>query len=235
VELLAYDIETYALWDDLDPGLQGYLERRARKTGERDDPRGAAAREVGLLPGVARVIAVGLWSPSSSTRLSWIPSQTDDEVVSSDDAGLWRCVRLESDLLRAFWALLAEAVSQGARLVSFNGRKFDGPVLTHRSGVLGIPPSVDLMRRDELVPHCDLREVLSLFGASRGYSLDYWCHVYGVPSPKGDLNGAGVAAAFEGGEHTRIASYALGDARATGELLQRVEPTLLPLLHARGD
>ena len=232
MDLLAFDIETYAAWDELQPGLQDYLARRAEKQGERSDPRAAAARGVGLLPGVARVIAIGLWTPTTTLRLSWIPDQAEPEQRSGAPEGAWVRFRDEGDLLRAFWERVHAATRDGARLVSFNGRKFDGPVLLHRSAVLGVVPSLDLCRRDELSPHCDLREVLSLFGASRGFSLDYWCHVYGVASPKGGLTGPGVADAFEAGAHEAIATYALKDAQATGELLLRLGPTLLPLLQA---
>ena len=68
--------------------------------------------------------------------------------------------------------------------------------------------------------------------SSRNYSLNYWCHVYGVVSPKGGLNGAEVAAAFERGDYDDIARYALGDALATGEVFRRLESTLLMTLEA---
>ncbi len=233
-EILAFDIETYGAWDDLDPGVQSYLEERDRNRGRRpDDPRAISTR-VGLLPGLAQVIAVGLWSgPGAGTRLSLVPDLNVSEERS--ESGDYRLARFkhEADLLKEFWSLVAKAAARDARLVTFNGRCFDGPMLSLRSALLGVTPSVNLAApRGELRPHCDLSDVLTFFGASRSYSLNYWCHVYGVASPKGDLNGAQVADAFERGDYNAIARYALGDAMATGEIFRRLEPTLLVALEA---
>jgi hypothetical protein len=233
--ILAFDIETYGSWDALAPGLQAYLVARDEKSGRGPgDPRAAAGR-VGLLPGLAQVIAVGLWhGPASGTRLSLVPTLAAAEERTQH--GEYELIRFreEKDLLTEFWAFTGAAVANGARLVTFNGRAFDGPVLSLRSAVLGVTPSVDLSGdRRATRPHCDLAEVLSFFGASRSrYSLSYWCHVFGVPSPKESLNGAQVGEAYERADYDAISRYALGDALATGEIFRRLEPTLLSVLDA---
>lgn len=229
--MLAFDIETYADWDALSPAVRDYLARRERGRSV-EDARSRAAGTVGLRPGLAGVIAVGLWGGEGDTaRLFLDPSSPTGVHRAHDEQGeIVRC-RSEAELLREFWDRVGARVAQGSRLVSFNGRGFDGPILMLRSAVLGLRPSVYLAGRRSLRPHCDLLDVLGFFGASRGtYGLDYWCHVFGVPSPKGELDGAGVAAAYERGEVETIGRYALGDARATGELFRRLEGTLLPLL-----
>lgn len=232
---LSFDIETYGAWGDLTPRIQAYLEQRDRDRGVLPgDPR-AAPNGVSLLPGAARVIAIGLSEGDGpGEALGLDPTQAEAERTAPlAHGGQGRFFRQEADLLRAFWARAGEVVAGGGRLVSFHGRSFDGPILLVRSAVLGIAPTVNLVPRHRtLRPHCDLGEVLSFFGASRmSLSLDYWCGVFGLPSPKANgMTGADVGPAFERGAHAEIADYALGDARATAALHRRLEASFLSLM-----
>ena len=233
--MLAFDIETYAEWGSLSPALRDYLEARDQARGIAPDQRRAAAQSASLLPGVARVIAIGLWGGDpGQERLGLSLDPTLEVVEREEQSEGWvrRCFREEADLLRSFWSLAGEATLAGRKLVSFNGRGFDGPMLSLRSAVLGVPPSVALVGpRERHTPHTDLVELLGFGGARRErYTFAYWCEVFGVLSPKQELNGAAVGGAFERGEHEAIARYALEDARATGELYQRLDSTLVPLL-----
>jgi 3'-5' exonuclease len=81
------------------------------------------------------------------------------------------------------------------RLVTFNGRGYDGPVLMTRSAQLGIAPSRNLVPyRYDLSDHCDLFDVLGYQGASRDrFSLDYWCRRFDVESPKGLIDPTQIA------------------------------------------
>ncbi len=227
--MLAFDIETHGRWDDVPPRLQAYLTRRDEHRGRAPDDARAAAQTVSLYPGLARVVAVGLWDGAGpGEALSLVPDlgAATDRV---EGAPVVHRFREEADLLRTFWARAAAARDGRRRLVSFNGRGFDGPVLAIRSAVLGVRPSVDLVGdRRALWPHCDVSEVLSFFGAVRErLSLDYWCGVFGLASPKAAMDGGDVAATFEGGDYPALARYACADARAAGELFAALAPTLL--------
>jgi len=233
--VLAFDIETYADWESLTPSLQTYLEGRDQARGIGPDDRRSSAKMTSLLPGVAQVIAVGLWG-SAGERVS-LSLEPDLEAEEAElDAGGWtrHCFSTEAALLKAFWARAAEATAAGRRLVSFNGRGFDGPILTLRSAVLGVQPTVALAAsRRSWAPHTDLVDLLSFSGARRDrYSFAYWCEVFGVESPKQELSGAEVGGAYERGEREAIARYALEDARATGQLYERLSQTLVPLAEA---
>ena len=237
--MLAFDIETYADWDALTPGIQTYLEGRDKARGIGPDDRRASAKTASLLPGVAQVIAIGLWG-SAGERLSLslepdLEAELDGEGAELDGGGWTRhCFPSEAALLRAFWARVAEVTESGRRLVSFNGRGFDGPILTLRSAVLGVRPTVPLSgSRHSWAPHTDLVELLTFSGARRNrYSFAYWCEVFGIESPKQELSGAEVGGAYERGEREAIARYALEDARATGQLYERLSETLVPLAEA---
>lgn len=234
--MLAFDIETYADWDALTPGLQSYLEGRDQARGIGPDDRRASSKTASLLPGVAQVIAIGLWgNEGERVSLSLEPELEDPDGVELDAGGWTRhCFPSEAALLRAFWERVGAASQAGRRLISFNGRGFDGPILTLRSAVLGVAPSVALAgSRRSWKPHTDLVDLLSFSGARRDrYSFAYWCEVFGVESPKQELSGAEVGGAYERGEREAIARYALEDARATGELYERLSETLVPLADA---
>lgn len=222
---LAFDIETYGAWQELSPRMQDYLRTRDGYRGlGPDDPR-AAPQTVGLLPGLAQVIAVGLWSPEGERVLALDPTRAEPLETQLDGGARLTFFAEEAALLRCYWDEVAEAHARGARLITFRGRGFDVPMLVLRSTVLGVAPRIDLSVPGSLAPHCDLHEVLGFDQARRpGFSLDYWCEVYSVSSPKGALKGDQVAGAYEAQRYTEIAAYALADARATGEVFAHLQP-----------
>jgi len=238
VGLLAFDIETYGAWDALPERLRTYL--TARDEARRIEPgdRRAAPNMVGLLPVVAQVVAVGLWSDAGESSALVLVPELDAPTQTAADRGVALTrFRDEADLLAAFWERAAAAVAEGTRLVTFNGRGFDGPMLSLRSAKLGVTPTVHLSgKRTSLRPHCDLDDVLAFFGARRErFGLEYWCAAFDVDSPKTEMNGREVAARYEAGEHDAIGRYAAADARATGLVFQTLAPSLLPLLEAAVD
>ena len=96
-----------------------------------------------------------------------------------------------------------------------------------RSAVLGVRPSRNLMPyRYSFQQHCDLLEVLSFHRAITPYTLQFWCHQFGIEDPKAGLTGSAVPKAFEAGDWDSIARYCLQDARATAELYERLLPTI---------
>ncbi|MEZ6183800.1 MAG: ribonuclease H-like domain-containing protein [Planctomycetota bacterium] len=227
---LAFDIETYGAWSALSPRMQDYLSVRDRHRGLDPQDSRAAPQTVGLLPGLAQVIAVGLWAPGLERVLFLDPGREADAQEPLPDGGELHTFADEARLLGAFWTAVAEARQRGARLVSFRGRGFDVPMLVVRSTVLGVAPTAELGTPGSLAPHCDLHEVLGFDQARRpGFSLDYWCEVYGVASPKDGLSGDQVAAAYEAGRFAEIARYALADARATGQVFERLAPWVAQL------
>ncbi|MBK7645092.1 MAG: hypothetical protein IPJ19_18955 [Planctomycetes bacterium] len=68
----------------------------------------------------------------------------------------------EEQLLARFWELVGPSKRGLPRLVTFNGRGYDGPVLTIRSAQLGLKPSRSLMgNRYSIAEHCDLSDIFS--------------------------------------------------------------------------
>lgn len=225
-----FDIEVAGFpWEEIDEITRGYLTERARDAEEREAVRDRTA----LLPGLGRVIAIGLWNVEADTGLILLegeeaPEQPWERVAHSK---IFR--GNEEQVLRRFWELVSWRDSRRVmpRLVSYNGRGYDGPVLSVRSAQLGVTPTRNLVPyRYDISEHCDLLDVFTFQGATRDrYNLDYWCRRFDVESPKGSIDGSQVGRAYREGRIDDIGEYCLRDVRATAELYKHLEHTLLPL------
>ena len=222
---IAFDIEVAGfLWEEVDEITRGYLVERARDP----EAREAVPERTALYPGLGKIIAIGMWLVEDERGLILLEGEKterhDWEVVPGSKVERGS----EKDLLESFWKMVGP---RQHRLVSFNGRGYDGPILMVRSAQLGVAPSRQLVpNRYSIDQHCDLMDVFSFMGAWRErYSLDYWCRRFNVASPKGSIDGSQVGRAYREGRIDDIGEYCLRDVRATGELYQNVEDTILPL------
>lgn len=118
----------------------------------------------------------------------------------------------EKELLEGFFKYLERS---NARLVSFNGRTFDLPVLKYRAMVHGIQAGWLYLRGDKwnnyqqrysLDWHCDLLEALSDFGASARIKLNEVCSVMGFPGKFG-VDGAKVVDLYDQNKLKDIRDY----------------------------
>jgi hypothetical protein len=222
---IAFDIEVAGFpWEEVDEITRGYLLSRARTPEDRE----AVHERTALFPGLGKVIAIGLWLVESDRGLLLLEGQAAPERE-------WEKVPRskiqrgsESELLEAFWGIVAKGRN---RLVSYNGRGYDGPMLMVRSAQLGLRPSSNLIGyRYDIGEHTDLMEVFTFMGTLRDrYSLDYWCRRFDIESPKGSIDGSQVARAYRDGRIEDIGEYCLRDVRATAALYAKLQPTLLPL------
>lgn len=224
------DIETVGTpWSSIDEKTREYLLGRAATEAERE----AVPRRLGLAPGTGRIIVIGMLNVSAGDKggvfvegrgKGWWDGGPDDFKRFDGD---------EAELLAEFWRMIG---SNAARIVTFNGRGFDGPFLMIRSALHGVAPTVNLAGyRFAVNPHCDLAEVLSFHGAVRGnFGLDYWCRRFGITSPKEEgLDGSRVQEYYENGRLEEIVSYCARDVVATAELYKRLQDTLVPLFERR--
>jgi len=222
---IAFDIEVAGHpWDEVDEITRGYLMAKARD----EKAREALPERMALFPGLGKVIAIGMWNLDAERGLMLLegdtqPQQEWERVQHSD------ILRgSEEELLECFWDVVGR---KRPRLVSYNGRGYDGPVLMIRSAQLGVAPSTNLVpNRYDISSHCDLMDIFSFMGARReNYSLDYWCRRFDVESPKGSIDGSQVGRAYREGRIDEIGEYCLRDVRATAEVYQHLEGTILPL------
>lgn len=224
---IAFDIEVAGFpWEDVDEITRGYLLERERDPARRE----AVPERTALYPGLGKVIAIGMWlveeqrgmillEGDSAPEASW-ERVSDSKIFRGD----------ERALLQRFWELV-DPSHHRIRLVSYNGRSYDGPILTIRSAQLKVQPTRQLVPyRYDISDHCDLFDVLGFQGTVRDrYSLDYWCRRFDVESPKGSIDGSQVARAYRSGRIDDIGEYCLRDVRATAQLYSRLAESMLPL------
>ena len=102
----------------------------------------------------------------------------------------------EVELLTGFAEMLNKANDKGIRyLCAHNGKEFDYPYLIRRMLINGIqiPPMLDISgKKPWEVNHYDTMELWK-FGDYKNYtSLDLLATVFGIPSPKDDIDGSQV-------------------------------------------
>jgi len=126
----------------------------------------------------------------------------------------------EAQLLDGFFQYVEK---KKPRLVTFNGRKFDLPVLKYRAMLHGI--SAPWLNQGEnrfenygyrysSEWHCDLMDVLSDFGASTAAKLDEVSRLFGFPGKFG-IDGSKVAEIYAAGGVKDIRDYCETDALNT--------------------
>lgn len=118
----------------------------------------------------------------------------------------------EQELVQGFFQHLGKV---SARLVSFNGRGFDLPVLKYRAMVHGVQADWLYKRGDKwnnytqrysLDWHCDLLEALSDYGSSTRCKLNEVCAVLKFPGKVG-IDGSKVQDMYDDGEIQAIRDY----------------------------
>lgn len=136
----------------------------------------------------------------------------------------------EKVLLQEFGEFLSSVDDRGQKrwthLCGHNIKEFDIPYLCRRMLILGLelPPLLDTHGKKpwELTYLIDTLE-LWRFGDYKSYtSLKLLCGVFGIPSPKDDIDGSMVGQVYwETGEVDRIARYCEKDVLAVAQLLRK--------------
>lgn len=221
---VVFDIETVGFeWDELDDAQRTYLSRNARS----DEDRERLPETLSLWPLTGRIVVLAMVNPDTGRGRVWY-EKTDGRVEEKSSDGLFTFVGdVEKALLAEFW----KAIARFHRFVTFNGRTFDGPFLMLRSAALGIPVTKNLVGyRYSVKPHTDLLDVISFFGASRKWNLDFACKAFGIESPKEHgMDGYSVGPYYRAGRLREIALYGRRDVEATASLFRKLEKTLLPV------
>lgn len=222
---LVFDIETIGeSWDGLDETTQHVLTDWVHDESGDDGERERLSRQIreglGFSPLTGEIVAIGVLDVERDKGVVYYQSPHSGEEDSEKDGIRFRPMS-EKIMLEHFWS----GAKDYDEFIGFNSRAFDAPFLATRSAVHGIRPSVDLMEGRYLyqqrgVRHIDLRDQLSYYGAvRRAGGLHLWCRAFGIESPKaGGTTGDDVAALFAAKRFKDIATYNVGDLRATKAL-----------------
>ena len=129
------------------------------------------------------------------------------------DLRSWSIDKLsEEEIVSNFFATIDKL---NPRLISFNGRTFDVPVLKYRAMKYGISSLgfyktgnkyESYSHRYSTLWHVDLLDVLSDFGLSARIKLNEGCSILGFPGKFG-VDGSKVSEMYDKGEINAIANY----------------------------
>jgi len=206
--LFVFDIETVPDTDAVenltgftDPNMSARREELERYHLEITDGRNAFPRQP-----FHRVVAISFLEaeiePAGGGEAYYLK-----ELRSGGEAGF-----SETQLLQGFFQYFERLKP---RLVSFNGRGFDLPVLKYRAMVHGIQAPWlhqagdkwnSYASRYSMDWHCDLMEQLSEFGASARVKLAEVCAAFGYPGKFG-VDGSKVAEMIDGGDVNGVRNY----------------------------
>lgn len=117
----------------------------------------------------------------------------------------------ERTLLHAFWGGFGR--HSGTRLVTYNGRRFDVPVLVQRALASGVSPGPIFTgdyRQRFRDSHLDLMEVISDYGTSTSLSQHEMATMLGIPGKIG-VDGGDVRTLWADGKVADVAAYCTCD------------------------
>lgn len=216
---IVFDIETCGYpFESLSESQQEYLLRYSEKETEEDrksQKRDEAIRYLSLYPLTAKVIAIGIYHIEKEKTYVYYEDDNNEEWVNEEKNISYKGLT-EKEMIQSFWRI----VDYCEQVITFNGRNFDVPFLMMRSALLQIRPTKNLIgKRYDSSSHIDLLEQFTFYGLTRKFNLDFYCHAFGVESPKSKgVSGMEVKTLYEAGRIKDIAVYCAEDVNATHKL-----------------
>lgn len=182
------------------------MAQRSGKEADRDPERFAA-----LSPWLAEVVCIGV-------RIVDKAGREDGAAVSG------KHVRNEPELLE--WS--NRLFERSTKLVTYNGRGFDVPLILNRMARHHIQPCPLLIRaakepRYRTEVHTDLMDLVTNFGAAKRPSLREVCLGLGMMDPKAGGDGGEVKELYRQRKFDELAAYCLGDVAALEEAYNRYQ------------
>lgn len=216
---IVFDIETCAFpFESLSESQQEYLLRYSEKETEdekKSQKRDDAIRFLSLYPLTAKVIAIGIYHLEREKTYVYYENNEPEEWITPEKNICYKGVS-EKEMLQSFWRI----VDFSDQVITFNGRNFDIPFVMMRSALLQIRPTKNLLgKRYDSSSHIDLLEQFTFYGITRKFNLDFYCHAFGIASPKSKgISGMEVKNLYEAGRIKDVAVYCAEDVNATSKL-----------------
>lgn len=212
--VLFLDIETvpaFGNWEEVSPEEQKLWDKKTKGqrgdevfVGEFYEERAGVMAEFGKII----CISVGMLEKSNYLRI---------KSFSGDD---------EARLLEDFGKIFNSSRLSNSILCAHNGKEFDFPWIARRMLINGFQPPVPFQmfgKKPWEVPHLDTMELWK-FGDWKSYtSLELLAHVFGVPTPKDDIDGSMVAEIYyKEKDLPRIVTYCEKDVLTLANVFRRM-------------
>jgi hypothetical protein len=126
----------------------------------------------------------------------------------------------EKALLEEFW----EVVHPYSKFVTFNGNGFDVPVLTFRSMINRVQPSVQIStQKYRISNHIDVRAILGNWDTHAKGTLDFYSKIILGESKADDVDGSFVQAMFDVGAYDEIKAYNQAECQSLKAIYERLK------------
>ena len=186
-KVLFLDIETvpqYGDWSEMDEAQQKLWDKKTKLQRKEEfsaeefyNERGGIMAEFGKII----CISVGLLDKSNKLKI---------KSFYGDD---------EKKLLEEFGEIFNSPKLREGILCAHNGKEFDFPWIARRFLINGMQPPKPFQlfgKKPWEIPHLDTMELWK-FGDYKSYvSLELLAHVFGIPTPKDDIDGSMVASMY---------------------------------------
>lgn len=218
--LIFIDIETASAQpslEELEPTMQALWLKKAQfltEQDEKDDPQFYFER-AGIYAEFGKVIAISVGILHYNEQKE--PCLRVKGLKSTN----------EKELLEYFVDLFQNYDQSKIQLCAHNGKEFDYPYLSRRMLINGIqlPFYLELSgKKPWEVQHLDTLQMWK-FGDWKSYtSLELLTQIFGIPSPKGDIDGSDVNRVFyEEQDLDRISHYCNQDVVATAQVYLKMK------------
>jgi predicted PolB exonuclease-like 3'-5' exonuclease len=225
-EILFLDIETapqHPVFEDQPDKLQHLWEKKSSNFRDEDQTAADVYQRAGIYAEFGKIICISvgtIYQKKGDTKCR-IKSYADDD---------------EKKLLSDFSNMLMNHSRNGiVKLCAHNGQEFDYPYIARRCLINGlqIPNILDIAGAKPWEVKETLLDTLQLwkFGDYKNYtSLELLCAVFGIPTPKDDIDGSQVASVYYNDKDLdRIAKYCEKDVFALTQLFLKYQgKDLLP-------
>ena len=212
--ILFLDIETVPqtdTWNNLDSTTQ-YLWDKKTKSQRKDEIEASDFYEqrAGIMAEFGMIVCISIGMIDNNSGKLKIKTFSGDE----------------RNLLISFCELFNSPRLNNIILCAHNGKEFDFPYIARRLLINGIQPPIPFQmfgKKPWEIPHIDTMELWK-FGDWKSYvSLELLAHIFGIPTPKDDIDGSMVADIYyKEGDIDRIIHYCEKDVLTLANVFRRM-------------
>ena len=230
--MIILDLETVAAVTDKDPQYAALTDEAARRAARHGETQTCEEFQT-LCPLFARPVAAAILNSETNIGCvifdkSLVDCPTDTVELDRDGwVTQWTPLGVDGEKNVLVEVNRVLTAFSKCNLVTFNGRGYDLPVLSHRSRVNGLKPAVLVSRSLnqkpwEFEPHIDLCNVGTFGGAMQRYSLRAFALAYGLKDPKANGSGADVKNLVAERDGFKLCLYAAGDVLTTHQIFLKM-------------
>ena len=186
-KILFLDIETvpqFGSWDEMEEPQQKLWDKKTKPQRKEDFTAEEFYTERGgIMAEFGKIICISVGILEKNEKLMLKSFYGDDE----------------KKLLQEFGEIFNRPKLRDVILCAHNGKEFDFPWIARRFLINGMQPPAPFQlygKKPWEIPHLDTMELWK-FGDYKSYvSLELLAHVFGIPTPKDDIDGSMVASIY---------------------------------------